>query len=538
MTAQPAPLGHFRATPRRLADLADHFDLTVGFAAPLGDREFMGLSVSTKDLATGEIFVALQGIKAHGIRFADQAVASGAAAILTDPAGLAQLTEQAARPTVPVLVCAPGVDLRDLMATCAGWFYANPSSTVSVAGVTGTNGKTTTCFFLDAILRGAGRTTGIIGTIEMRLGDQTVPAVRTTVEAPVLQNFLAQAVAQGVQNVSMEVSSHALSLSRVAGTHFEVVGFTNLQRDHLDFHHTMDEYFEAKAALFVPGVAGSAVINIDDDYGWRLARLTSERGLPAVTIASIEHLDHFQNADWRVTKQEVTGHGVDFELTGRDGQTLSSYSPLLGSVNVANAALATLMARAMHIDLADINRGLRELAVVPGRMEVVSTKGQPLTIVDYAHTTDALEFALTSLRARQIDEGADGKIYVVFGAAGERDAGKRPDMGRVTMELADFVAVTDDDPYAEDRATIRGHILSGARESAVYQSLSPAERAERLRDFAVREDAMTWALTHAGPADTVLIAGRGHETIQDLDGVQHELDDRVFAREILARRPV
>lgn len=531
MTSSHAAQGPHGSHLKTLDDLAQRFDLQL-LGADAATHSFTGLSVSSQDINNGEIFVAIKGFKAHGARFAQGALDRGAAGILTDTEGLATLRSGLlANPdATPIMVSADGSDLRELTARAAAWFYGEPSQTIPIAGVTGTNGKTTTTFFLDSIMRGVGQLTGLIGTIEMRLGDQHTPSVRTTVEAPVLQDFFAQARDLDVTCVSMEVSSHALSLQRVTGTKFSVVGFTNLQRDHLDFHHTMAEYFDAKAQLFTAEFADAGVINIDDEYGWKLFGQTK---IEAISIASDPQGAHFYDATWRVDNVQVADHsrGVHFDLIGPHGARLSSYSPLLGSVNVANAGLATLMALQLGVSPDNIKNGLTKLAVVPGRMEVVSVPGQPITIVDYAHTTEALEFALKSLGERHCK--GDGQLIVVFGAAGERDASKRPQMGRVAMELAQSVLVTDDDPYNEDRGFIRKQILDGARATSTYQSLPSQEQSARLQDFAVREDAIAAAISMATPQDTVLIAGRGHETIQDLAGVQHVLDDRAYARLVL-----
>lgn len=531
MTSSHAAPGPYGSPHRVLGDLAQRFDLQL-LPADATSIPFSGFSVSSLEILKGEVFVAIKGLKAHGARFAQGALDRGAAAILTDDEGLAALRHGilADPDAVPILVSSRDSDLRELLARGSAWFYDDPSQVVPIAGVTGTNGKTTTTFFLDSIMRGVGKQTGLIGTIEMRLGEQHTPSVRTTVEAPVLQEFFARARDLNVGCISMEVSSHALSLHRVTGTKFGVVGFTNLQRDHLDFHHTMAEYFDTKAQLFTAEYADAAVINIDDEYGWKLFGQTD---IEAVSIASDPQGVHFYDATWRVENTQVAGHGVNFDLSGPHGARTSTYSPLLGSVNVANAALATLMALQMGVSPEDIKEGLTRLAVVPGRMEVVSVSGQPTTIVDYAHTTEALEFALSSLGERHRTGG--GQLIVVFGAAGERDASKRPEMGRVAIELAQSVLVTDDDPYNEDRGQIRKEILDGAKATASYRSMSGEEQRARLQDFAVREDAIKAALTMATPHDTVLIAGRGHETIQDLAGVQHVLDDRSYARTVLAK---
>jgi UDP-N-acetylmuramoyl-L-alanyl-D-glutamate--2,6-diaminopimelate ligase len=479
------------------------------------------------------VFVALAGLKAHGARFAAGAVAQGASVILTDHAGVQVLAEQDFGDSAPVIVQGPQGDLlRGEMAQWASRIYGAPSQRLSVSGLTGTNGKTTTAFFLDAIHRWVGERTALLGTVEMRLADVAVPSTRTTVESPVLQGFFSRCVQEGIDHVTMEVSSHALALARVDGTRFGVVGFTNLQHDHLDFHHTMDEYFEAKASLFSPGFAAHGVVVADDKWGRKLA---VEAAVPVDSITTRLCDEPLFDADWRVTRTELSrdGLGVDFTLTHRQGEQIESHSPLLGAVNVSNAALATVMALRQGVSPEQIRLGLQHLAIVPGRMEVVSQPGQPLTIVDYAHTAEALEFALDSLRTTHHMDGV-GRLIVVFGAAGDRDASKRPFMGAVAGEYADVIYVTDDDPYSEDPAKICDEVAAGVFTSPRFAALSEAEQHERLFVVSPREEAIAAAIASARLEDTVLIAGRGHELIQDLDGYQHELDDRVFARARLA----
>lgn len=498
-----------------------------------------GLSVSTFALEPGDVFVAVPGLKAHGARFASSAVEHGASAILTDSAGVDLLCaqgivwEQSGQLTarVPVVSVQSEQDIRAVMARWASALYSDASRALNVNAITGTNGKTTTAFFLDAIHRAAAERTALLGTVEMRLNDISVPATRTTVEAPVLQGFFSRCVEEHIEHVTMEVSSHALSLHRVTGTHFSTVGFTNLQHDHLDFHHTMDEYFEAKAMLFTPQFAQIAVVNADDKWGRKLARRAL---IETVSITTDLCDDSSFESDWRAhsVTRSSDGRGLDFVLSGPRGVTVNSHSPLLGAVNVANAALATVMALCDGISAENILSGLRHLAVVPGRMEVVSQPSDPLVIVDYAHTAEALEFALSSLKAHHEETGT-GKLIVVFGAAGERDATKRPHMGQVAFTHSDIAIITDDDPYSEDPQSIREQVLSGAQSERGYLELSDSERSVRVQNIAPREAAMDLAIALAHAHDTVLIAGRGHETIQDLNGDQHQLDDRIYARAVL-----
>lgn len=498
-----------------------------------------GITVNSREVTTGDVFVAVAGLKAHGAAFGQQAIDVGAAAILTDRAGVEVLRTSGVIAhdgscVVPVVVGPSGDRLRHEMARWATLIYGDASARLELSGITGTNGKTTTAFFLDAIHRAAQRKTALLGTVEMRLGTVSVPSTRTTVEAPVLQGFFARCVEDNIDHVTMEVSSHALSLDRVTGAHFGVVGFTNLQHDHLDFHHTMEEYFEAKASLFTPVYARKGVVVADDKWSRMLVNIASIDVVSVVT--DLCDSPDFE-PDWRTARVRLadSGLGLDFDLVHRDGRVVRSHSPLLGAVNVSNAALATLMALESGLSEDDIFQGLTELAVVPGRMEVVSAQNEPLVIVDYAHTAEALDFALMSLRETHHKDGT-GRLIVVFGAAGERDATKRPFMGAVAMKSADVVIVTDDDPYSEDPSAIRDEVVAGILSSGEYAALSESERGQNVLNIAPREDAIAHAIALAGASDTVLLAGRGHETIQDLDGVQHELDDRSFARARLADR--
>jgi len=491
--------------------------------------EIQGIAIGSNEVLPGDLFVAVAGLKTHGARFTADALARGAVAILTDNAGLAEIAALDVR-SAPVLVSSTP-DLRAVAARCAAYLYSAPSHDVQIAGVTGTNGKTTTSFFLDAIARATGGVTGLLGTVEIRLGEQSEPSVRTTVEAPVLQGFLARCRDAGARLVTMEVSSHAIALSRIAATQFQVVGFTNLQHDHLDFHHTMEEYFATKSRLFTAEFAQRGVIIADDHWTRRLAENCD---IPVSTISTPLTDDNQWVADWVVKEVRLARNssGLDFVLENRDGTRVDSYSPLLGDVNVSNAALATVMALTLGFTQAQIRTGLMRLAVVPGRMEVVSKPGQPLVIVDYAHTTEALELALDSLRTSHHANGS-GRLIVVTGSAGERDTTKRPLMGQAVFERADVCVITDDDPYSEDMASIRAEILVGITSLDSYQSLSESERERRVIEVSPREGAISYALRIAQPNDTVLLAGRGHESIQEINGVHHVLDDRVFARQLL-----
>ena len=510
--------------PRRVRELAHTFDLTV---ASGNDAAEVSSVVSDNRLATaGDLFVALPGATVHGARFAPDAVSRGATAVLTDAEGAAMLAGLDA--AVPVLVAA---DPRAVLGHVAAWVFGSPADQLATFGVTGTNGKTTVTFQLDAIMRALGFTSGLIGTVEMRSGDRVLPSRLTTPEAADLQALLAAMREDGVRALAMEVSSHALALHRVDGVRYDVAGFTNLSQDHLDFHGTMEAYFLAKAQLFTPEHARRAVVTIDDEWGTRLSTWTP---LPVTTVRTLPLREGAPEADWVVSEVGPSGTGTAFTLTHTDGRRLRTSVDLPGYFNVSNAALALVMVLEGGIHLADLQEALDAaggiVPVVPGRMEVVGAEGsgQPRVVVDFAHNTEALELALDALRST-----TRGRLVVVFGAAGDRDRGKRPHMGACAVERADVVVVTDDDPHSEDPARIRAEVLAGAHDAAARV---PAGRAVVVREVADRADAIRTVIAEAHEDDTILVAGRGHETVQEVAGVEHALDDRVEARAALALR--
>ncbi|MDP9398110.1 MAG: UDP-N-acetylmuramoyl-L-alanyl-D-glutamate--2,6-diaminopimelate ligase, partial [Actinomycetota bacterium] len=371
-----------------------------------------GITHDSRSVRPGDLYAALPGARVHGADFVAAAAAAGAVAVLTDAEGAARGTGE-----LPALVVdAP----RSRVGELAAWIYDEPARDLTMLGITGTNGKTTTAYLLEACLRAAGRATGLVGTIETRIGDERVPSVRTTPEAPDLQALLAVMRERGVDAVVMEVSSHALALGRVDGVVFDVAVFTNLSQDHLDFHSDLDDYFRTKASLFTPARARLGVVNVDDAYG---ARLATSAPIPVVTVSPAGGAD----ADWCVSAGEVAASGstTGFTLQHRDGRSVRAASPLAGSFNVANTALALVTCLAVGAEPARAVRGLAG-ARVPGRMEQVQSTGvdEPLAVVDYAHTPEAVESVLAALRA-----GLTGRLVVVLGAGGDRDAGKRPQMG-------------------------------------------------------------------------------------------------------------
>ncbi len=491
-----------------LAALVDAFSL-VSVGADIAGTTVHGVTMASDDVGTGELFVAVAGARVHGARFAAQAVDAGAVAVVTDAAGVAELGDLAQR--VPVLLAD---DPRALAGPLAAHVAGNPAQHLRTVGVTGTNGKTTTTYFVDAALRAVHPTTAVLGTVELRIGSQAIESPRTTVEAPVLQHVLALAVERGATAVAMEVSSHALALHRVAGTTFDVVGFTNLQRDHLDFHGDMEGYFRDKARLFEPGQARRGVVVVDDEWGRRLVR---EARIPVESLATHVGDPAAAEADWAVVSADVglDGVGSTFTLRGPDGTEHVAASPLPGLVNVSNAALAIVLAHAAGVDLATAIDAIGGAHAVPGRMERVIERapGRPLGIVDYAHTPDALVLALEAVRPI-----TPGRLVIVFGSDGDRDRGKRPIMGEIAARLADVLVVTDENPRSEDPGEIRAAILAGVRQ--VRPDLAD------VHEVSPRAQALRLGVALAGEGDTVIVTGKGHEPTQEIAGVFHRYNDR------------
>lgn len=489
--------------PHRVVDLVDAF----GLRAPAVPAELRvsGVTVASGDAQFGDLFVAVPGLKVHGARYAAQAVAQGAVAVLTDETGVAD-----ARSTgVPVLLAD---DPRALSGPVAAWVYDEPAERLVTVGVTGTNGKTTTSYFVDAALRAAHPTTAVLGTVELRIGDDAIESPRTTVEAPVLQAICALALERGATALTTEVSSHGLALGRLAGLRFDVAGFTNLQRDHLDFHGDMEGYFAAKARLFEPRQARRGVVVVDDEWGRRLA---AKAPIPVETVST--HTADPHPADWTVTEAQIglDGVGSSFVLRGPDGTRHRATSPLPGLVNVSNAALAIVLAHAAGVDLEVAIDAVAHAHEIPGRMERVVERGGglPLCLVDYAHTPDALVLALEAVRPI-----TPGRLVIVFGSDGDRDRGKRPIMGGIAARLADVLVVTDENPRSEDPASIRAAILEGA--------LGERPGGRDVHEVAPRSDAIRRALELAGDQDTVIVTGKGHEPTQEIAGVFHRYNDR------------
>ncbi len=444
------------------------------------------LAYDSRSVTPGALFVCVPGDRVDGHDHAAAAVELGAVALVC---------ERVLPLEVPQAVVASA---RHAMARLADRFFEAPSASLKVAGVTGTNGKTTTTYLVRAVAEAAGLPCGLVGTVGQVVGGHAETLARTTPEAIDLQRTLRRMVAGGDRACSMEVSSHALALHRVDGVRFGAVCFTNLSRDHLDFHPSMDDYFASKAQLF-DGRAPSAV-NVDDPYGRRLdATLTFGVERPAEITAR---------------EVELRSDGAAFLLVTPAG-SVPVRTRLRGSFNVANALAAAATASLLDLPLDAIARGLGAVAGVPGRMEPVET-GQPFQVlVDYAHTPEALAVALSAAR-----EICAGRLIVVFGCGGDRDRGKRMPMGAVAADLADTVVITSDNPRGEDPEAIIAEVVAGAGTRATVEP----DRRRAIAD----------AIGRARPGDVVVIAGKGHEQGQERDGVVTPFDDRVVAREVLA----
>jgi UDP-N-acetylmuramoyl-L-alanyl-D-glutamate--2,6-diaminopimelate ligase len=489
-----------RVTPVSLAEVAQRCGL-LGSESETGVH-VTGATVSSRDVRAGDLFGALPGEHVHGVAFAEQAVRAGAVAVITDAAG----ASQAAASGVPVLVAE---DARRAMALAAAAIYADPSHQLPMIGVTGTNGKTTTAFLIEGALSGVHPLTLKLGTVEMRIGSRVRESTRTTVEAPVFQGVMARAVELGATAGVAEVSSQAIALERVTGAHFDVAVFTNLQYEHLDYHGTMEEYFAQKARLFTPELSSRAVVLVDDDWGKRLARSAS---VPVETVATRPGAPI---ADWNVEDAGVApGGGMAFTLVDPEGVRRSVVSPLPGAINVSNAAAAIVAVQALGVPVDDAIAGLAQARAVPGRTQVVTPRDDrtPMTVVDYAHTPDALASVLDAMK-----EITPGRVIVVFGCDGLRDDSKRPGLGAAAASHADVVIVTDENPRTEPAEQIRARILEGVS----------AERPDHrdVMEISPRSDAVLQAIRMAGPLDTVIATGKGHETTQEIDGVHYPYTD-------------
>jgi UDP-N-acetylmuramoyl-L-alanyl-D-glutamate--2,6-diaminopimelate ligase len=488
---------------RALSGLARVLDVPGGW----DDVLVTGITHDSRRVRPGDLYAALPGSTAHGADFAAQAAAAGAAAILTDPAG----HRRAAATGLPVLVVNSP---RDVLGRAAAWVYGEPARDLSLIGVTGTSGKTTTVYLLEAGLRAAGVHTGIIGTVETRIGDNRLPSTLTTPESTDLHAIFAMMREQGIGAVAMEVSSHALEQGRVGGAHYDVAIFTNLSQDHLDYHLTMDDYFAAKARLFTPAYCRCGVVNIDDEYG----RVLAEKAEVPITTYSV---DGDPTAHWRAEDVRLGADGNVFRVVGPGGIEADATIQLAGPFNVANALAAIVALVETGIPLPTAVAGVAALPGVPGRLERVDEGHDFVTLVDYSHKPAAVEAVLAALRPV-----TEGRLFVVLGCGGDRDRGKRPLMGEAAARLADVAILTNDNPRSEDPIRILAAMVEG-----VLKVPQP-ERAHVLVE-PDRAAAIALAVGRARRGDVVVVAGKGHEQGQYVAGEIVPFDDRDVVRQAL-----
>jgi UDP-N-acetylmuramoyl-L-alanyl-D-glutamate--2,6-diaminopimelate ligase len=500
---------HVAARP--LAGLAALLGLRAADPRRAGaEPRVTGVTHDSRSVRPGDLYAALPGGTVHGARFCADAAAAGAVAVLTDPAG----REAAIATGLPVFVVA---DARARLGEVAAWIYGEPASKLVLIGVTGTAGKSTTTYLIESGLRAAGYRPGLIGGVQTRIGEVVLESSLTTPEATDLQAVLAAMVQRRVGAVAMEVSSHALALGRVAGTHYDVAVFTNLSQDHLDFHASMDDYFAAKAELFTPAYARAGVVNVDDPRGRKLAAAAA---IPVTTFS----VRGRHTADWIATDVRPGTDGSTFRVIGPGGVAADATVALPGDFNVANALAAIVALVEAGVGLGDAVAGVAACAGPPGRLERVE-EGQDFSVlVDYAHKPGAVEALLTAMR-----EVTQGRLLIVVGCGGDRDRGKRSLMGAAAARLADVAILTSDNPRSEDPLAILAEMLSGAVGIAQHERGQVVVQPDRAAAIAA-------AVAEADKGDVVLIAGKGHEHGQYVAGSVLPFDDRAVAAAALRDR--
>ena len=452
-----------------------------------------GISQSSNEISTGDLFIALPGEKFHGAQFAADAVERGAVAVLTDLAGAAMVSG------VPVLVVE---NPRRAAGVISAWFYEEPMRDLYSVGVTGTNGKTTVTTLLHQIMQAAGRESGLIGTVESRIGSEVLLSKRTTPESAELQGLIATMRERHMRNLVMEVSSHAITLERIRGSHFAVVGFTNLSQDHLDFHKSMEEYFLAKAKLFTFEYADLAVINIDDVYGARLAAMTE---LPIMTLSRTN-----TKATWHFASITRDYVGAAIAIRGSGGILIEGKTILQGGFNYDNLLMAVAIATESGIDPIDIAAILPQLTGAVGRLEAVRLGQNFTALVDYAHSPDAVARVLETAH-----EITTGSVIAVLGCGGDRDASKRSLMGLALRDGADIAIYTSDNPRSEKPEDILVQMVLDIDVQAPNEVITDRKAAIRA------------AVNHAVAGDVVIVLGKGHEKGQEISGVIYPFDDRI-----------
>lgn len=454
------------------------------------DVEITGVSINAAEVKSGDLFIALPGAKTHGMNFIDQAISNGAIAVLSD---------RKLDCSIPVFI---DQSPRNLVGPISNWLYSKPFSNLVAVGVTGTNGKTTTTNLVKQFWDLNGINSGLIGTLGVEIGSEKIAGVRTTPEADELQALAAVMVERGSTHLAMEVSSIAIDQSRVSGAEYKVVAFSNLTQDHLDYHKSMEQYFNAKAKLFTSEYAQAAVINIDDSYGKRLYEISK------ITNKTVSRKD--ANADWHFSKIESLNDGYNVEISEKNGELISGNFNLIGEHNLDNLLLAIASVSICGLTNAQISNSLSKLKSVPGRLEIISGGQSFSAVVDYAHTPDAVSRVLKSARSF-----TSGRVIGVLGCGGDRDKSKRAPMGQALFAGSDLAIFTSDNPRNEKTEDILKEMTDG---------IDLAEKGFILGD---RKDAIDFAVKMAKPGDCIMLMGKGHESGQEVNGVITPFDDRI-----------
>ena len=454
------------------------------------DVEITGVSINAAEVKSGDLFIALPGAKTHGMNFIDQAISNGAIAVLSD---------KKLDCSIPVFI---DQTPRNLVGPISNWVYSKPFSKLVAVGVTGTNGKTTTTNLVKQFWDLNGINSGLIGTLGVEIGSEKIAGVRTTPEADELQALAAVMGERGSTHLAMEVSSIAIDQSRVSGATYKVVAFSNLTQDHLDYHKSMEQYFNAKAKLFTSEYAQAAVINIDDSYGKKLYEISK------ITTKTVSRKD--KNADWHFSKIESINDGYNVEISDKNGELISGNFNLIGEHNLDNLLLAIASVSICGLTNAQISNSLSKLKSVPGRLEIISGGQSFSAVVDYAHTPDAVSRVLKSARSF-----TSGRVIGVLGCGGDRDKSKRAPMGQALFSGSDLAIFTSDNPRSEKAEEILKEMTGG---------INLGEKGFVLTD---RKDAINFAVKMAKSGDCILLMGKGHEGGQEINGVVTPFDDRV-----------
>ncbi|MFM6968163.1 MAG: Mur ligase family protein [Microbacteriaceae bacterium] len=500
------PLRPRDVAPRSLERFVTEFGLNA--YGDVAGVTATGITSVSSNVQPGDVFVAMPGARFHGMNFAEDAIARGAIAVVTDIAG-----RELSSVAVPVIEAG---NLRASLGLWARWIYQTAEPSMVVAGITGTNGKTSVAYIVEHLWARLGHTTGLSTTAEVHVANERWGAVLTTPESAENHALIARMGEAGVDHAILEVSSHAATYSRVAGIEFDVMGFTNLSRDHLDEYDTMDSYFDAKRALFAPEVSRIAVVCLDTDWGRKLA---DGLQIPFTTVTTNAEID----ADWTIALISASAFGTQFELTATAGASVTGSLPFFGEHMLQNLAVALVMVLSSGTEPGELQSALdRDSAhqlLIPGRLERVSPLGTPAVFVDYGHTPDAIEKILDALRAV-----TPGRVTLVLGADGDRDSGKRGAMGEAGANGADVLIVTDYNPRFEDPAQIRAALLEGARH---------ADNPGEILEIASPAEAVRFAVSNSTVADSVVWAGPGHEDYREVEGAKVPFPAREIARQIV-----